>query len=128
MLIAGLAMVTGPVSSASEATAGRSTTTVSVSGCSFTVTYTWSGFNGRELIASFGLYERKAGLDMSFNLENVPGQLGKSGSVTHTFNLAPNVVPGGRTIVGRGELVNSKSYAQVSGSSSASGTSFSTCG
>lgn len=105
-----------------------STTTLSVNGCDFTVTYTWSGLKGRNLIASFGLYERSGGLDISFDLANVEGQLGKSGSLSHTFNLTAGA-HGGRTVVARGSLVNSRNFAQIAGSSSASGTTlFSTCG
>ena len=105
-----------------------STTTMSVNGCDFTVTYTWNGFKGRRLIATFGLYDRLSGLDASFNLDNVEGQLGKSGFVSHTFNLTANA-HAARTIVGRGELVDSRNFTQISGSSSASSnTIVSTCG
>jgi hypothetical protein len=63
---------------------------MTVNGCDFTVTYTWSGQKGRNLIASFGLYERANGLDASFDLSNVAGQNGSGGSVSHTFQLTPN--------------------------------------
>jgi hypothetical protein len=105
-----------------------STTTLSVNGCDFTVTYTWNGFKGRRLIATFGLYERLSSLDASFDLDNVEGQLGKSGSVSHIFNLTANA-HAARTIVARGELVDSRKFTQISGSSSASSnTIVSTCG
>ena len=100
---------------------------MTVNGCDFTVTYTWSGFNGRQLIATFGLYERVGTLDQSFNLTNVEGQLGKSGTVSHTFKLSANA-SGVRTIVARGSLVESRKYSQVSGTSSASSPVSSTCG
>ena len=114
-------------SSATTPLSPTSTTTMTVSGCDFTVTYTWSGFNGRELIATFGLYQRVGTLDQSFNLMNVEGQLGKSGTVTHTFKLTAGAT-GGRSILGRGSLVESRKYSQVSGSSSASSMVSSTCG
>jgi len=106
---------------------GTSTTTLSVSGCDFTVTYTWSGFKGKAATATFGLYERKGTLDMSFNLMNIPDQPGKGGTVTHTFKLTAGAT-GGRTIVGRGSLVDSRNYQQVSGTSSTSSPVNSTCG
>jgi hypothetical protein len=114
-------------SSATTPLSGTSTTTMTVSGCDFTVTYTWSGFSGRQLIATFGLYQRVGTLDQSFNLENVEGQMGKSGSLTHTFKLTAGAT-GGRSILARGSLVDNRKYSQVSGSSSASSMVSSTCG
>ena len=107
--------------------AASTTTTMTVSGCDFTVTYTWSGLTGRQLIATFGLYQRVGTLDESFNLTNVEGQLGKGGTLSHTFKLTAGVT-GGRTILARGSLVDDRKYAQVSGSSSASSSVSSTCG
>lgn len=114
-------------SSATTPAGGTSTTTMTVSGCDFTVTYTWSGFTGRQLIASFGLYQRVGTLDESFNLENVEGQLGKGGSLTHTFKLTAGAT-GGRSILARGDLQDNRKYQQVSGSSSSSKMVSSTCG
>lgn len=114
-------------STATTAPAGTSTTTMTVSGCDFTVTYTWSGFTGRQLIATYGLYARVGTLDQSFNLENTEGQMGKSGSLTHTFKLTAGAT-GGRSILARGSLVDNRKYAQVSGTSSASSMVSSTCG
>jgi len=107
--------------------ASTTTTTMTVSGCDFTVTYTWNGLTGRQLIATFGLYQRVGTLDESFNLTNVEGQLGKGGTLSHTFKLTAGVT-GGRTILARGSLVDDRKYAQVSGSSSASSPVSSTCG
>jgi hypothetical protein len=114
-------------SSATTPLPATSTTTMTVSGCDFTVTYTWSGFSGRQLIATFGLYERVGTLDQSFNLTNVEGQMGKSGTLTHTFKLTAGA-SGGRSILARGSLVDNRKYAQVSGSSSTSSMVSSTCG
>ena len=101
---------------------------MSVSGCDFTVTYTWQGFKGRNLIASFGLWEALGFLDASFDLYGVPGQLGSGGTLTHTFNLTANA-HAARTIVARGELINSRTFTQITGSSSRStNTIYSTCG
>lgn len=115
-------------STATTPAAGTSTTTMTVNGCDFTVTYTWSGLTGRNLIASFGLFKRAGTLDESFNLTNVEGQMGKSGSLTHTFQLTAGASVS-RSILARGELQDSKKYQQVSGSSSASKNMVtSTCG
>jgi hypothetical protein len=115
-------------SAATTPPAGTSTTTMTVNGCEFTVTYTWSGFTGRNLIASFGLYKRVGTLDESFNLSNVEGQMGKSGSLTHTFQLTANA-SASRSILARGALEDSRKYHQISGTSSASKNMVtSTCG
>jgi len=110
-----------------QRSSGTSTTTWSVNGCTFTVTYAWSGFNGRNLIASFGMYERMGTWDASFNLANIEGQVGKSGSVTHTFTLAANA-KAARPILARGALVNGKTYAQIEGTTSGTSSIVSTCG
>jgi hypothetical protein len=123
LLVIGL--VAGPTTAAP--TPPSSATTMAVSGCDFTVTYTWSGFKGRRLIASFGLYERSGSLDISFDLVNVEGQLGRAGSLTHTFSLSPGATAG-RIIVARGALYNSRTFQQIDGSSSASSAVYSTCG
>ena len=116
------------LSPAAGPNAASSTTTMTVSGCDFTVTYTWTNFKGRSLIASYGLYESLQTIDASFDLQNDNGQLGRSGSVTHVFNLTANA-HAGRIVVARGALVNGKNFSQVSGSSSrSSNTVYSTCG
>lgn len=115
------------VSIAARPVLRASTTTLSVNACEFTVTYSWSGLKGRNHIASFGLFERKGSLDESFNLHNVEGQLGKSGSLTHTFSLTAGA-SGGRTILARGRLFDSRKYAVIDGSASASAMISSTCG
>ena len=100
---------------------------MNVSGCDFTVTYTWSGFHGKGLIASFGPYEHTSTWDISIALENVNGQAG-SGSITHTFHLSANA-HSARPIIGRGSLEDGRKYSQISGSASASTNSVvSTCG
>jgi hypothetical protein len=106
---------------------GTSSTAWQVSTCTFTVTYTWSGFHGRGLIASFGLYERKGTWDASFNLHNVEGQDGKGGTLSHTFTLEANKVAG-RAILARGALQDGRTYKQVDGSSSGTSSLTSTCG
>ena len=123
-LVAALAGFTG---ASKQAKSGTSSTTWSVNGCTFTVTYSWSGFSGRNLIATFGMYERMGTWDASFNLANIEGQVGKSGSVTHTFTLTANA-KAARAILARGALVNGKTYAQLDGTTSGTSSIVSTCG
>lgn len=121
-----LGVVAGPVSAAPPPPS--STATMTVSGCDFTVTYTWQGFKGKNLIATFGLYETIGIGDLSITLTNVGGQLGTGGTLTHTFNLIANA-HAARTVVARGALENSRTFTQISGSSSRSTNSiYSTCG
>lgn len=115
------------VSADSKTALTGSTTTMSVSGCDFTVTYTWNGFHGKGLIASFGPYEHTSTLDFSIQLQNDEGQAG-SGSATHVFHLVANA-HSARTIIGRGSLEDGRKYSQIAGSTSASTNSVvSTCG
>jgi len=105
-----------------------STTTWTVNGCVITVTYTWNGFKGRGLIASYGVYENLGSLDASYVLQNDADQLGSSGTATHTFTLTANA-HASRTILARGALVDGRKFSELPGSTSASSTSFtSTCG
>jgi len=109
---------------------GTSTTTMAINGCDFTVTYTWPGFAGKNLIATVGLFNHVPPVDVGispFN-SNTPGQSGKGGTVTQIFHLTANAYPAGRQIVGRGGLVESRKYSQLNGSGSASTAFFSTCG
>ena len=124
---ASVAVLAGFTGNQAKQSSGTSTTTWSVNGCSFTVTYTWNGFSGRNLVASFGMYERLGTWDASFNLANIEGQVGKSGSVTHTFNLVANAKPA-RAILARGALYNGKTNAQISGTTSGTSSIVSTCG
>jgi hypothetical protein len=58
-----------------------------------TVRYQWSGFSGRGLTATFGVYDASGtGFDVSIVLTNVDGQIGKSGDLSHTFNFNGTVV------------------------------------
>ena len=106
-----------------------SSATVSVrNSCEITVTYTWSGLKGRNLIASAGVFYRgNGGLDVGVANFNFEGQVGAGGSVSHTFTLTANATTG-RQLLGRGDLVDSRKYQRVDGSAAASGTFFSTCG
>ena len=118
VLLLALASIALPANAGKPLPPGSTTTIVSSSGCSFTVTYAWSGFSGKGLIASFGFYERlSGGIDASFNLFNIGSQSGASGSVTHTFNFT-GTVANARLILARGALLNGRTFQQVSGSSS----------
>ena len=65
------------------------TTTISDNGsCSFTVTYTWSGFSGTALDAQVALaYRAAGGLNVFFAFAEFPNQVGSGGSVSATFTL-----------------------------------------
>lgn len=117
------------VSATGKPAAASSTTTMSVggNGCDITVTYTWNGFKGRDLIASFGMYERLGSLDGSFNLVNIEGQRGASGTLTHVFHLTPGG-NAGRYILARGALYNSRTFQQIAGTTSGTASTWSTCG
>jgi hypothetical protein len=100
-------------------------TSLNVSTCAFTVTYTWAGFKGGGLSAELRLVQQTgSNLDIGiayFTEASVSG----TGSVTHTFNLT-NDGSAARTIYARASLM--KRGNEVSGSRDDSTTVFSTCG
>ena len=82
-----------------SATGKRSATTILTdnSGCSFTVSYTWSGFSGAGLVAEVALGVRAAGgANIVFATQQFPGQAGSGGSVTATFTLTGPATPSRR--------------------------------
>jgi hypothetical protein len=92
MLVGSLSLVLGLTFLVVPATAGQRTTTTTITdnpgGCSFTVTYTWSGFSGGGLVADVALgYEEAGGLDVVFAGADFPDQVGSSGSASATFTL-----------------------------------------
>ena len=93
-------------------------------GCSFTVTYTWSGFSGTGLVAelAFG-YKWTWGANVVFAWERVPNQNGSGGSVSATFTLTGT--PTSHEYFGRGNLFkvakNDSSLTAVRNASAASG-------
>ena len=117
---------TPPVAAAAKGGGGfSSVTTMNVAGCDITVTFTWSGLKGRNLIAEFGVYEVGTSFDIGIDGWNVEGVNGASGSVSHTFNLIAG--PTSRQIRAHGELVDSRRFQRVTNSHSQSGTAFSNC-
>ena len=119
------ASITAPSADARPAPPG-STTTLSVNGCDFTLTYSWRGFGGR-LTAEVRLVEDTGTpIDLGIAYFSEGPVSGKSGSLVHTFHLTPNAHTA-RNIYARGSLL--KGGAEVSGSRSDSTTFFgSTCG
>ena len=117
------------VIAAARPAAPSTSTTVSVQNtCDITVTYTWSGFKGRNLIANVGVFYRGGGnLDVGISNFSVEGQAGSAGSVSHTFTLTANAT-GGRQLLGRGDLETARKLQRVDGSASSSTLFFSTCG
>jgi hypothetical protein len=87
-------------------------------GCSFTVTYTWSGFRGRDLRASYGVVRQVSSGSYLWRFVDVYPATG-SGAASHTFAL---VGTGAHTYSGRGRLTDTKGSV-VQGSEVGSGTS-----
>ena len=86
--------------------------------CNVTVTYTWSGFRGHNLTASYGVYyQGTGGIDVGILFQNDNPVTG-SGTSTHQFSLAGK---GSHTYYGRGNLLSAK-LAQVKNSDAASST------
>ena len=85
LLLAAIVAVSANAGKPSSTTA---TTTITDNGaCSFTVTYTWSGFSGTGLEAELALgYKALGGADVFLAWTRVPNQAG-SGSVSATFTL-----------------------------------------
>ena len=99
-----------------------------VSGCDFTLTYTWSGFRGQAPTPELRLIERTGGqFDIGFAYFDGPA--GKSGTVIHTFHLTAGS-SSSRNIYARGSLLKgSNTGTEISGSvANSSNTVTSTCG
>ena len=97
-------------------------------GCSFTVTYAWSGFSGTGLDAeiAFG-YEEIGGLDRFLAWTFIPNQVGSSGSVSKTFTLTGT--PATHQYFGLGELLKlGKNARAVRNSRTESGYLEQACG
>jgi hypothetical protein len=109
-----------PTPSAAASLAGR--------GCSFAVSYNWSKFSGRHLVATIGVYAQTASGESPIQTAAFPDQLGKSGSVSSFFTLTADVYPAGGTLVARGQLVDAKSQKRVAGSDVVSEPQLSPCG
>ena len=107
---------------------GSTAATVSITdngGCSFTVTYTWSGFSGTGLEAEVALgYKEAGGANVIIGWMRVPNQAG-GGSTSATFTLT-GTPTSSHEYLGRGNLFKpSKKYpsglAAVPNASAASG-------
>jgi hypothetical protein len=85
------------------------TTTASVTfthdgGCLVTVTYTWSGFKGRELFALYGVrWAGPGGTVFGINVQAYP--VAGSGSASHQFDLGGH---GTHVFYGGGQLLDAK--------------------
>ena len=83
LLIALTLIVLSPASADPRAAA---TTMTDNGACSFTVTYTWSGFSATGLDAQLALaYREGGGLNVFFAFADFPDQVGREGSVSATF-------------------------------------------
>jgi hypothetical protein len=100
---------------------GTATATITHNeGCSVTVTYSWSGFSGRNLVAQFGVrWPGEWGVVFGINTQEYP--VTGSGSVSHTFDLTGR---GAHTYYGGGQLLSTKGMT-VAGSAVRSSTDLS---
>jgi hypothetical protein len=97
--------------------------TLEVSGCDFTVTYTWRRFEGTNMVARFELVVNGTAIRQEF----VGDHLNRSGTESYTFHLTETGVS--RDIVATGSLVESDFHWLVIGTSGvASDPVTSTCG
>jgi hypothetical protein len=82
------------------------TTTITDNGsCSFTATYTWSGFAGSGLVADVTLgYKEAGGLLVYFASADFPDQVGSGGSISATFTLTGTPTLKAHQYFGRGNL------------------------
>jgi hypothetical protein len=87
-------------------------------GCSVTVTYTWSGFQGHNLRAEYGVRWPDTGW-IEFVIEVQAFPVTGSGTLSHTFDLTGH---GSHTYYGRGHLLTTKGK-ELSASDAASPTS-----
>ena len=111
LLLFGLTLVALPAEGRPSTTAA--TTPFTDNGdCTVTVTYTWSGFTGHNLIADYGVRWPADTSGSEFSIEvltyNVPG----SGTLSHTFDFTGE---GSHTYYGRGKLITTK-LREISGS------------
>jgi hypothetical protein len=97
---------------------GTATATITHNGgCSVTVSYTWSGFNGRNLTAFYGVrWPGPGGTTFGIHVHAYP--VTGSGSASHTFDLTGD---GSHTYYGGGQLLTTKGKT-VGGSSVRSST------
>ncbi len=122
VLIIALGSAARPAVAAKPAKTANVTLTAGPGPCDYTVTYTWSGFPGHGLTAQVRLVEVTGNaLNVAFTF-NQSGEVGKSGSYSHTFTLTGTSFA---NIRGGGELLNAK-LQQVSGSNAISGNSIGT--
>jgi hypothetical protein len=82
---------------------GTATVSFANSGCNVTVTYTWSGFRGRNLSAGFGVVWSAGGGAEWWHFVLVDAA--SSGTASHTFDLTG---VGAHTYYGGGRLIDSK--------------------
>lgn len=83
-----LALPLVPMPAAAQPAQPVATTTLTdEGGCSVRVTYTWSGFNGQNLIAQYGVVWPAGGGAQYGLIVQVRGVTGSSGTLSETFDL-----------------------------------------
>jgi len=124
LLLAGV--VAGPVNAGKPQPSANAT--LAERTCNFVVSYSWSKFPGKNLIATVGLYERTASGDVLITSQSLDRQVGRTGSVGFVVPMTADQNPGGITLVAIGDLTDSKTSQTVAGSSAESATLTTTCG
>ena len=107
-----------------------STTTMTFNGCQITVRYQWSGFSGRDLTATFGVYDATGTqFDVSIVLANVEGQSGRSGDLSRTFDFNGTAVASQLSAHGSLSKISRKNVVtEIAGSHSRTGEFNNSCG
>ena len=87
-LLLALTVIVLPANAGKPGSSAATATITDNGGCSFTVTYTWSGFSGTGLVAELALgYKGTGCANVVFAWTRIPNQAGSSGSVSATFSL-----------------------------------------
>ena len=104
LLLLALTVITLPAQGQPPPPAATAAVTFTDGGCSVTVAYTWSGFNGRDLTAQYGV--RWAGTGGTvFGISFLAFPVTGSGTSSHTFDLTGH---GSHAYYGGGNLLNTK--------------------
>ncbi len=117
VLLASTAMAMPAGGQPQPATGTASVTLTHDGGCTVTVTYTWSGFKGRDLIAQYGVrWPGPGGTVFGIHVQAYP--VTGSGTASHTFDLTGH---GEHAYDGGGQLLTTKGKT-VDGSAARSPT------
>ena len=117
LLVLGLTLLALPAQGQPPTTGAATVTFADNGDCTVTVTYTWSGFKGRDLTALYGVRWPGPG-GTTFGLLAQAFPVTGSGSASHTFDLTDH---GAHDYYGGGQLLNTKGK-ELTGSAAVSPT------